>query len=48
MYSWDNNEYGQLGLGDQICRNEPELVNFDKKVKSVHCGLNATMAIAGM
>ena len=39
MFSWGNNEYGQLGHGDNMNRNKPEIIEFfkDKEIVHVYC-----------
>ena len=47
MYSWGNNDYGQLGLGNFVDENTPHqiLIYFKSKNKSVACGKNHTFVV---
>lgn len=33
LYSWGDNNWGQLGLGDRKNRSTPTLVNYNNNVK---------------
>ena len=47
VYSWGNNEYGQLGHGDTEDRKVPTLIDGLTKIKKIYCGGFHTMAING-
>lgn len=48
LYTWGNNRYGQLGLGDKLNRNTPQLVNLPNGVKPkfIAASDNHSMVIA--
>lgn len=52
MYSWGDNTYGNLGLGDTSNRSTPvPLPTFGEnkeKVKQLYCGTHHTIAITGI
>lgn len=51
LYSFGNNMYGQLGIGKNkkttpgqlVAESQLRLVNFDKTIKDVACGLDNTV-----
>ena len=47
IYSWGENEYGQLGLGDKYDRDTPQKIMFDFKSRIIFisCGVDYTMAV---
>ena len=49
LYSWGDNRYGQLGVGDMRFRDTPaEIPCFkDKRVTSFSCGGYHTAAVTG-
>ncbi|KAH3756159.1 UVB-resistance 8 [Pelomyxa schiedti] len=48
LYTWGNNEQGQLGLGDLYNRNTPQLVSsINGPVAFVSCGCTNTFAVRG-
>ena len=47
VWSFGDNEEGQLGLGDNISKNKPTNIN-DIKAKSISCGGQHTILITGI
>ena len=47
IYVWGNNNYGQLGIGDNNNRNIPTLLNLpnNEKPLSISCGYNHTICL---
>ena len=45
LYSWGENSYGQLGVGDKINKNTPTIVNLPGKIKKLITSYSASYAI---
>lgn len=45
LWAWGRNQFGQLGLGDNIDRNIPEQIGFDNDWVTIGCGGNQSFAI---
>ena len=45
LFSFGNNEDGQLGLGDDNNRNVPTLLMTDKTIREIVCGWYHTLIL---
>lgn len=45
LWSWGDNEFGQLGDGTYIDQNAPQQIGNDNDWQAVSCGLNFTVAL---
>ncbi|XP_012222673.2 RCC1 and BTB domain-containing protein 1-like [Linepithema humile] len=46
LYSWGENVYGQLGVGDNLIHWKPIKIMIDVAIAKVECGLNHTLALS--
>ena len=48
VFSWGENEYGQLGIGNKINQSSPQQISFFKnpeEIISLHCGFDFSICI---
>ena len=45
LYAWGNNESGKLGVGDEVNKNTPTIVNLPGKIKKLITSSSASYAI---